>query len=54
MLCGERVTLRPVRESDLNEVYAAHLDLRSRGAYFPLGVRRTPGSLGSSGPKSIP
>lgn len=38
MLHGERVTLRPVREADLNEVYAAHLDLRSRGAYFPLGV----------------
>ncbi|MEO5853639.1 MAG: GNAT family protein [Nocardioides sp.] len=38
MLSGERVTLRPVREGDLDEVYAAHLDLVSRGDYFPLGV----------------
>ena len=38
MLFGERITLRPVRESDLDELYTRHTDLRSRGAYYPLGV----------------
>lgn len=38
MLIGERVELRPVRESDLPAFISAHFDLRSRGAYFPLGV----------------
>jgi len=39
MLVGERVTLRPVRESDLDALYAAHTDIRNRGAFFPLGVQ---------------
>ena len=38
MLHGERVTLRPVREADLDAYYAAHVDIRNRGAFFPLGV----------------
>jgi RimJ/RimL family protein N-acetyltransferase len=38
MLFGQRVTLRPIREADLDAAYAAHLDIRNRGDYFPLGV----------------
>ena len=39
MLHGEHLTLRPIREADLDAVYAAHVDLRNRGAFFPLGVQ---------------
>lgn len=38
MLHGTRVTLRPVREADLDAMYAAHVDIANRGAFFPLGV----------------
>lgn len=38
MLWGQTVTLRPVREADLGALYDAHTDLRTRGAFFPLGV----------------
>jgi ribosomal-protein-alanine N-acetyltransferase len=38
MLHGDHVTLRPVREADLDALYAAHADIRNRGAFFPLGV----------------
>ncbi len=38
MLAGRSVTLRPVREGDLDVLYDAHTNIRSRGAYFPLGV----------------
>ena len=38
MLAGQSVTLRPVREADLDALYDAHTDIRNRGAYFPLGV----------------
>ncbi len=38
VLQGSRVQLRPIREADLDAFYAAHIDLRSRGAFFPLGV----------------
>jgi RimJ/RimL family protein N-acetyltransferase len=42
MLHGERLTLRPVREADVEAAYAAHVDIRNRGAYFPLGVESEP------------
>ena len=42
MLHGDRVTLRPVRESDLDVLYEAHADIRNRGAFFPLGVMSGP------------
>lgn len=42
MLHGDRVTLRPVRESDLDALYEAHADIRNRGAFFPLGVMSEP------------
>jgi len=32
MLHGEHVTLRPAREADVDAVYAAHLEIRNRGA----------------------
>ena len=38
MLTGDRVVLAPVREADLPAFYEAHVDIRNRGAYFPLGV----------------
>ena len=38
MLAGKSVTLRQVREVDLDVLYDAHTNIRNRGAYFPLGV----------------
>jgi RimJ/RimL family protein N-acetyltransferase len=38
VLSGRSVTLRQVREVDLDALYDAHTNIRSRGAYFPLGV----------------
>jgi RimJ/RimL family protein N-acetyltransferase len=38
MLRGERITLRPIREADLDAFYAAHTNIANRGAFFPLGV----------------
>lgn len=38
MLAGRDIQLRPVRETDLDAVYAAHTDIASRGRYFPLGI----------------
>ncbi|WP_022888724.1 GNAT family N-acetyltransferase [Agromyces italicus] len=38
MLSGELVTLAPVREGELDAFCAAHVEIRTRGAYFPLGV----------------
>ena len=32
------MTLRQVREADLDALYDAHTNIRNRGAYFPLGV----------------
>jgi RimJ/RimL family protein N-acetyltransferase len=42
MLRGRHVNLRPVRETDLDAFYAAHIDVATRGAYFPLGVGSEP------------
>lgn len=38
MLQGKQVTLRPIRQADLDALYEAHVDVASRGAFFPLGV----------------
>ena len=38
MLRGQRITLRPIRQGDLDAFYAAHTDIANRGAFFPLGV----------------
>lgn len=42
MLVGETVRLRPVREDDLDELYARHVDIADRGEHFPLGVLSEP------------
>ena len=42
MLQGERIALRPVRATDLDLLYDAHVDVGSRGRYFPLGVLSEP------------
>jgi ribosomal-protein-alanine N-acetyltransferase len=42
VLVGRSVTLRQVREADLDTLYDAHTNIRNRGAYFPLGVMSQP------------
>jgi len=42
MLRGERISLRPIREADLDAFYEAQVNIRNRGAYFPLGVQSEP------------
>lgn len=39
MLQGRLIELRPVRETDLDAMYAAHVNIADRGPYFPLGVQ---------------
>jgi RimJ/RimL family protein N-acetyltransferase len=39
MLQGKLISLRPVREMDLDAMYEAHQDIHNRGAFFPLGVQ---------------
>jgi len=39
MLQGKSISLRPVGQADLDALYAAHVDISNRGAYFPLGVQ---------------
>jgi RimJ/RimL family protein N-acetyltransferase len=46
MLEGRTIQLRPVRESDLEAMYAAHVKIADRGAYFPLGVLSEPAFRG--------
>ncbi|MGH2446909.1 MAG: GNAT family N-acetyltransferase [Candidatus Limnocylindria bacterium] len=36
------MSLRPIRERDLDAFYEAHVNIRNRGAYFPLGVMSEP------------
>ena len=36
MIKGRTITLRPVREADLDELYARSIDIESRGPWFPL------------------
>ena len=38
MLNGENITLRPVREADLDTLRELDLDLDSRGDYWPLSI----------------
>ena len=38
MLAGRSVTLRQVREADLDALWDAHTDIGNRGAFLPLGV----------------
>ena len=43
MLQGTNVSLRPVREADLDAMYVAHVAISNRGAFFPLGVQSESG-----------
>jgi [ribosomal protein S5]-alanine N-acetyltransferase len=38
MLRAASITLRPVRQDDLEELYARHLDIANRGEFFPVNV----------------
>ena len=42
MLKGETITLRPVRQADLDALRDLDLDLDSRGDYWPLGIMSEP------------
>ena len=42
MLNGSRISLRPTRETDLDELYEAHINIGNRGAFFPKGVQSEP------------
>jgi RimJ/RimL family protein N-acetyltransferase len=42
MLQGRRIGLRPVRRSDLDRLYEAHIAIGNRGRFFPLGVMSEP------------
>jgi RimJ/RimL family protein N-acetyltransferase len=39
MLKGKTVILRPIRESDLDKLYAYYIDIDNRGDFFPRGIR---------------
>jgi ribosomal-protein-alanine N-acetyltransferase len=42
MLQGRLIQLRPLREADLDAMYAAHTNISDRGPHFPLGVLSEP------------
>lgn len=42
MIRGESITLRPMREADLDQMVGFHADIANRGRYFPLGVLAEP------------
>ncbi len=42
MLAGERVTLRPVDDADLEQLYQFHIDINNRGEFFPRGIQSKP------------
>jgi len=42
MLKGKTITLRPVRDTDLDQLYAYHIDIDNRGDFFPRGLLSQP------------
>ena len=42
MLFGKRISLRPMRECDLDWFYDGYSDLRNRGGHYPLRIRSEP------------
>lgn len=42
MLKGKSITLRPVRDTDLDPLYRYHLDIDNRGEFYPRGVLSQP------------
>jgi [ribosomal protein S5]-alanine N-acetyltransferase len=45
MLKGKAISLRPVREADLEKLYDFHIDIQNRGDYFPRGILSQPAFL---------
>ena len=46
MLHGQLIQLRPVQQTDLDALYAAHINIADRGPHFPLGVVSEPAFRG--------
>ena len=42
MLTGGSITLRPVRDTDIDQLYAYHVDIDNRGDFFPRGILAQP------------
>jgi RimJ/RimL family protein N-acetyltransferase len=42
MLKGKSITLRPVRDADLEQLYSFHVDIDNRGDFFPRGLLGQP------------
>jgi RimJ/RimL family protein N-acetyltransferase len=42
MLKGKSITLRPVRETDLDQLYRYHIEIDNRGEYYPRGILGEP------------
>lgn len=42
MLKGKSILLRPVRDTDLDQLYAYHIDIDNRGDFFPRGILSQP------------
>ena len=42
MIKGKFIILRPVRDSDLNQLYSFHIDIDNRGDFFPRGLLSQP------------
>ena len=42
MLQGRLIHLRPVRDPDIDALYAAHVNIADRGPHFPLGILSEP------------
>jgi [ribosomal protein S5]-alanine N-acetyltransferase len=42
MLKGKSITLRPVRDTDLDQLYTYHTDIDNRGDFFPRGIQSQP------------
>jgi RimJ/RimL family protein N-acetyltransferase len=42
MLKGNTIILRPLRDTDLDQFYAFHVDIDNRGDFFPRGIQPQP------------
>lgn len=42
MLKGKSITLRPVRDTDVDQLYTYHIDIDNRGEYFPRNILSQP------------
>lgn len=42
MIKGKSITLRTIRDTDLNQLYSFHIDIDNRGDFFPRGMLSQP------------